>query len=103
MSAVDYSQTLKRMDGWIVEADSFFLPTLLQILALCKYGYTKPGTGQGSLEPFNYTIGTEASGESFGDSSFKTYLGSNVCLRAFPIFHLQSQEARLPFFVFTPL
>lgn len=53
MSAVDYSQTLKRMDGWIAETDSFFLTTSLQILALCKYGYTKPGTGQDSLVLFN--------------------------------------------------
>ena len=59
MSAVDYSQTLKRMDGWIVEPDSFFLTTFLQLLALCKYCCTKPGTGQGSREPFNFKIGAE--------------------------------------------
>lgn len=35
---VDYSQTLKGTDGWIVESNSFFLIAFLQILALCKYG-----------------------------------------------------------------
>lgn len=49
MSAVDYSQTLTRTDGWIVEPDRFFLTTFLQIFALWKYGHKKKGTGQGSL------------------------------------------------------
>lgn len=61
MSAVGYSQTLKRMDGWIVEPDSFLLTTFLQLLALCKYCCTKAGTGQGSREPCSFKIGTEAS------------------------------------------
>lgn len=60
MSAVDYSQTLKRMDGWIVEPDSFFLTTFLQLLAFCKYCCTKTGTGQDSCEPCNLKIGAEA-------------------------------------------
>lgn len=102
MSAVDYSQTLKRMDGWIVEPDSFFLTTFLQLLALCKYCCPKTGTGQGSCEPCNLKIGTEANnwgcGEySFRDKFFKTYLGSSVCPRAFPVFFYRARRpGRLP-------
>lgn len=59
MSAVDYSQTLKRTDGWIVESDSFFLTTPNISSFQIRLQQTRY-TGQGSLNPFNFKIGTEA-------------------------------------------
>lgn len=87
-----------------MEPDSFFLTTSLQILALCKYGYTKPGTGQDSLELFKrleQRLITETCGDSFGDKFFKTYLGSNVCPRVFLVsFYRARRPGNLSLFIF---